>query len=55
MSERQESKERRRQGIQSYNGEGVFTINARPTVGLDSEKRLRVAEYAPQADGLRKE
>ena len=53
MSERQESKERRRQGIQSY--EGVSTINARPTVGLDSEKRLRVAEYAPQADGLRKE
>ena len=46
MSERQESKERRRQGIQSYNGEGVFTINASPKPGDDPGRKLRVAGYA---------
>ncbi|MBQ1492140.1 MAG: recombinase family protein, partial [Blautia sp.] len=46
MSERSESKERRRQGAQSYNGEGVFTINAKPLPGDDPSRKLRVAGYA---------
>ncbi|MBQ1490875.1 MAG: recombinase family protein, partial [Blautia sp.] len=46
ISERSDSKERRRQGMQSYNGEGVFIINARPKPGDDPGRKLRVAGYA---------
>ena len=44
-SERQQDRELRREGMSSYTGENVFTINAVPLPGQDKGRMLRVAGY----------